>query len=410
MKLLVVSSHAQANEWLTRHVEIAWPQCEYRVLRAERLFEPQPVQSGGADVVVVILWQPLPNIPEPRELQALTRLAKADNARPVVVLTGPRSKRFAEVIWQTGIAAHLELGSVTREAVLAALRAAARQLEIQSASMTRPPVPAARGVPFRQQLSPVEVLAAKPQRQTTLMKDPLGTDVLVFKYVTWERDPQDADPVHARMRDWSARLAGVSHPALELIRGLWREDGGVVVATEYLGGGSLGARRVAGIGIDEALRWFVMLADGLAVLHRAGLAHGDVRASNVVFRDRHQPVWIDFAALTPAGCHQDTKLPGTAQKRDLVRLGWLLRDLLVSGDRALSEDPPGFVAPLPAPMGWLEPVFRGLVRAPGAEPFDDAAHAIGVLESLGARHNRDLHFAQLARLQWPAPASAVAGR
>ncbi len=407
MKLLVVSSHAQANEWLTRHVEIAWPQCEYRVLRAERLFEAQPIQAGGADVVVVILWQPLPQIPEPRELQALTRLAQADGARPVVVMTGPRSKRFAEVIWRTGIAAHLELGSVTREAVLAALRAAARQLEIQSASMTRPPVPTSRTIDYGRRFEPLETLAAKASRTTTLMRDAATADVAVYKYLPWETGVvHDGDPTFARMQRCAARLGDVSHPALEVVRGVWRQDAGVVVATEYLAGGTLGARRVAGIGIDEALRWFVMLADGLAVLHRAGLVHGDVRSSNVVFRDRHQPVWIDFAALSPVGCRGGDVAHSDAVAADLRRLGWVLRDMLVCGEVAQSEAPPRFVAPLPKAVDWLEPVFRGLVAAPGTAPFADSAQAIAVLESLGARHNRDAHFEQLAKLQWPAPAAA----
>jgi hypothetical protein len=410
MKLMVISSHAQANEWLTRHVESAWPQCEYRVLRAERLFEPAPLPAGGADVVIVILWDPLPGITEPRELQALKRLAHSDGARPVVAMTGARSKRFTDSIWQTGVAAHLELGSVTREAVQAAVRAAARQLEIQSASMTSAPAPAPKPIPFKHTFAPVEVLAAKSERTTTLMKDASG-DHAVFKTLAWDAPVRDGDPIYARMRDVNDRIAAVSHPSLELVRGVWRDGASVVVATEYLRGGTLGARRVAGIDADDALRWFVMLADGLTVLHRAGLVHGDVRASNVVFRDRHQPVWIDFAGLSPVDCRGGaSKTQDAAVSRDLSRLGWLFRDLLVCDGQTLSESPPGFVSPLPARHRWLEPVFRGLIRAPGAEPFTDAAQAIGVLESHGARHNRDVHFAQLASLQWPKPPKDAAGR
>jgi serine/threonine protein kinase len=410
MKLMVISSHAQANEWLTRHVEVAWPQCEYRVMRAERLFEPQPLAADGADVVVVILWASLPGVSEARELQALKSLAHADGARPVVVMTGPRSKRFTDSVWQTGVAAHLELGSVTREAVQAAVRAAARQLEIQSASMTRAPAPPPKPIPFQHTFAPAGVLATKPERSTTLMRDASG-DHAVFKTLVWGAPVRDGDPVYARMRDAADRYGTVSHPALERVRGVWREETSVVVATEYLQGGTLGARRVAGIEVEDALRWFVMLADGLTVLHRAGLAHGDVRASNVVFRDRHQPVWVDYAALSPVDCRgMQSKTQDASVSRDLVRLGWVLRDLLVFDDLAVSESPPGFVAPLPAKHRWLEPVFRGLIRAPGTDGFLDAAQAIAVLESHGARHNRDVHFAQLANLQWPKPVKGSAGR
>lgn len=407
MKILIVSSHSQANEWLTRHIEIAWPACDYRVLRAERLFESRPVQTGGADVVVVILWEPSPQFGETRELQALTRLARADGARPVVLLTGPRSSRFTESVWQSGVAAHLELGSVTREAVLAALRAAARQLELVSATTSRPIAIDRRPLQFRQNLVPVEVLSGKALRQVTLMADPATGQQVVIKFTPWEFVPPNSrDAAFASMRDQHERLSAVAHPALEVVRSLWREDAGCVVAAEHLSGGTLGARRVAGIAPEEAVRCFIVLADGLAVLHRAGLAHGDIRASNVVFRDRKQPVWVDFAGLTPMG----TKAAGAADRdggaairRDLVGLGWVLHDLLVGQERALSEQPPATVPPLPTSLRWIESVFHGLVGAKGAQPFTDAAHAISVLQAMGQRRNRDQHFAHLARLANPPP-------
>lgn len=413
MKILIVSSHAQANEWLVQHVQVAWPACDYRVLRAERLFESRPVQTGGADVVVVILWEPSPQFGETRELQALARLARADGARPVVLLTGPRSQRFTESVWQSGVAAHLELGSVTRDAVLAAMRAAARQLEIVSATTSRPIAVDRRPLQFRQQLVPVETLSSKPRRQVTLTTDPDSGRHVVVKFTPWEFVPPNSrDAAFESMREQQHRLAKLAHPALEVVRSLWRDDAGVTVATEHLAGGTLGARRVAGIAPDEALRCFIVLADGLAVLHRAGLAHGDIRASNVVFRDRKQPVWVDFGGLTPAGTRAVASADrdgGAAVRRDLAGLGWLLRDLFVGQDRACSEQLPSTVPALPAACRWIEPVFRGLVGAPGAEPIAAAAQAIAVLESAGQRRNRGRHFADLARLARPAQTGTAGG-
>jgi serine/threonine-protein kinase PknK len=119
------------------------------------------------------------------------------------------------------------------------------------------------------------------------------------------------------------------------------------------------------------------LARGLASLHRAGLAHGDVKPENVIL-DARGAFLIDLGLAVPV----DTKLPdgatprylpptprgvGTAEGRDLFALGLVLAELL--DDSLRGELDPARLAADRTFEGRLGEVIQGLLlEDPHARP------------------------------------------
>lgn len=94
------------------------------------------------------------------------------------------------------------------------------------------------------------------------------------------------------------RLARVRHPNVLAVHGASYHDGRAGIWTDWIEGETLSARlaRVGPVRGEELLRVLRELADALDAVHKAGLVHGDIKASNVML-DRHgRVVLMDFGA------------------------------------------------------------------------------------------------------------------
>src|SRR5687767_943570 len=95
-------------------------------------------------------------------------------------------------------------------------------------------------------------------------------------------------------------LAALSHPRICSLFELTRYDGRALLVMEYLEGQSLSARLgSAGMGLHDALRVAVEVADGLAAAHGAGLVHRDLKPGNVMLTKSGAKL-LDFGLAKPA--------------------------------------------------------------------------------------------------------------
>jgi serine/threonine-protein kinase len=136
----------------------------------------------------------------------------------------------------------------------------------------------------------------------------LRTDaVLVVKILTEVNDPGLAE----RFRK-EARVAGaLSHRQRGTVRIIdvdALDDGTPYLVMEYVEGLSLAQRLVEGmIPPDETASILLRLCDTLVTVHASGIAHGDLKPSNIVLRypgvadAHHEPVLIDFGVARVRG-------------------------------------------------------------------------------------------------------------
>jgi DNA-binding SARP family transcriptional activator/WD40 repeat protein len=165
------------------------------------------------------------------------------------------------------------------------------------------------------------------------------------------------DPAFVRRFQPDAQaVAALEHPHVAPIYDYWREPGRACLVSRYLRGGSLaqllnGTEPVEG---ERATRILEQIASALAAAHRRGVAHGDLRASNVLFDDEGNAFLTDFSI----------GLPPEATLDDLTAFANLARDT--------------FGGRVPMSFGeLLRAAESGRRSGNEAQPFNDIAASMG---------------------------------
>jgi serine/threonine-protein kinase len=105
------------------------------------------------------------------------------------------------------------------------------------------------------------------------------------------------------LRKEAQALAAFRHPSLVTVHGLGEHEGVDYIVLERIFGVSLeeklNRRRAGGaqLPVSEALDLALAIAEGLAVVHRAGLAHCDVKPGNVMLTPDGRVVLMDFGLV-----------------------------------------------------------------------------------------------------------------
>ncbi len=126
-------------------------------------------------------------------------------------------------------------------------------------------------------------------------------------------------------------IAALEHPHIAPIYDYWREPGRAYIVSRYLRGGSLRAIEERGERLerDRALRVVEQISLALAFAHRQGIAHGNVRSSNILFDLDGNAYLGDFLigggpALEPAEDVQGLAIlvRALAAERNVLRWSW----------------------------------------------------------------------------------------
>jgi serine/threonine protein kinase len=152
----------------------------------------------------------------------------------------------------------------------------------------------------------------------------------------WRATASDGRPValkcltaefalHEHAGEWLRReygvLSSLSHPSIVTVYGLIGPEqleapaqlASRAIVLEWLGGGDLvslaGSAPKHWIGAADAV------AAALEYLHDRGLAHGDVKARNVLFDDFDRARLVDFSSALPVGSRGAGRIGTTTQQR-----------------------------------------------------------------------------------------------
>jgi class 3 adenylate cyclase len=225
------------------------------------------------------------------------------------------------------------------------------------------------------------------------------------------------------------------HPHVVTIYDVVEDEGRTLLVAQYLAGGDLAARLERAedhrLPVDEALRIGEEICDGLAVAHRAGLVHRDVKPGNVWLSEDGTAKLGDFglALGRDAAAGDPAVLVGTAlymapeqaaggepdARSDLYALGCTLYQLVAGRPPFVGRDAVAVLAqhagaqPLPpshhnaeVPAALDALVLRLLAKEPGERPGSAAAVA-AELAAIARERAR-------ARAEGPSPAPAAPAR
>jgi serine/threonine protein kinase len=153
----------------------------------------------------------------------------------------------------------------------------------------RSPVPEVRGYEIQERLGKGGMGEVYLARQLAL-----GRSVAI-KFLMPEGEP---DPDHdlARFRREAELMAKVSHPNVLSIYDFGEADGRPYLVMEYVQGGDLRRRMVAGqpMPADQVRSIVIPVGEALAYLHRHGIIHRDLKPENILLHDGDHPRVADF--------------------------------------------------------------------------------------------------------------------
>lgn len=162
-----------------------------------------------------------------------------------------------------------------------------------------------------------------------------------------------------RLRDLVVGSQGISHPALATPTRVESSSRGLLIHSRYIPGFHLGELLIRRGRYPASVVWEIahQLIEGLAVLHRRGLVHGELRLENIRLTDAGQCVIVDTGIRNaldpeliphsnlPPDCYDTTppELIGTGRPgdtaSDLYSLGCVLWQLLAGRPPYPTGDP-----------------------------------------------------------------------
>ena len=309
IRILIIDRDAKYREWLRLHLGILYPQATVGAVDCTQDGALSGLATGRA-CEALVLGAHFGASGEDGESEGLRqlRMLRAGEAAPIMLVLADGGDELTAVqALRAGASDYLPKRLVTPARLKASLDPAFRGLEpapepqapaapqaegeAAAAKRTRrPPTPLATGHPPITGYEITRKLSESEKAVVYLAESrALGKDVAlkVSKIPCEDRAKQ------ALEREYQAILA-VQDPAVVRIFDHGIEDGYEYLAMEYFPRGDLKARMHVGVTESEALRFLEKIATALAVVHRAGLLHRDLKPPNVMLRENDNVVLIDF--------------------------------------------------------------------------------------------------------------------
>lgn len=134
--------------------------------------------------------------------------------------------------------------------------------------------------------------------------DPIGECAIKVFNDTISRLPSAVQRVETQIR----KLKNLSHPAFVEIRQCNMYQGAFFIEMERLEGITLAERLASGerLPLGDALHLFADLLTALAVAHKAGVCHGDLKPSNIFLANDGQVRILDFGITGVIGGADDS--------------------------------------------------------------------------------------------------------
>ncbi len=232
--------------------------------------------------------------------------------------------------------------------------------------------------------------------------------IVALKVFSHSQDQSDSAEKYERfMREYQL-LANISHPNIVQIYDFGVADDHAFIVMEYFRQGDLRKRMQQPISVLEALNYIEQIAGALAVVHRVGILHRDIKPGNIMVRNDGSVVLIDFGvALQMQSTMKDAKLGniiGTPYymspeqgygehvdaRSDLYSLGVMLYELLMLKRPYIADTIMNLIymhkyLPLPifpVHLAWLQPLIDRLMAKNPQHRYQSADELIAAISVL----------------------------
>ncbi len=426
IRILIIDRDAKYREWLRLHLGILYPEATVGAVDCTQDGALSGLATGRACEVLVLgaHFGASAEEGDPEGLKQLRMLRAGDTAPIMLVLAEGGDELTAIQALRAGAADYLPKRLVTPARLKASLDPALQGLEPAPEPQApeaqdeaepakrarRQPTPLATGHPAITGYEITRKLSESEKAVVYLAESrALGKDVALKV----SKIPCEDRTMQALEREYQAILA-VQDPAVVRIFDHGIEDGYEYLAMEYFPRGDLKARMHVGVTESEALRFLEKIATALAVVHRAGLLHRDLKPPNVMLRENDNVVLIDFGLARLLDISHHSTYTGVLRgspyymspeqalgekldpRSDLYSLGVIFHEMLTGrkpfvGNSAMevlqqhvNTEPPR----LPASLSGYAPLLAQLLAKQRENRFSSAEELIGACVTLRTGNRR----------------------
>jgi serine/threonine protein kinase len=307
MKAIIIESDADYRLLVSHHLTTRWPGAKITEYDPE-VSGSLPESFSGAANDLVILGDPLG---DQSSLDWLQRFMAIKGFPPVIVLGNGNERAIVAAI-RCGAKdyisrdnlAHLTLIQIC-EAVLDEASQNNTERSTRSIPASELEIPGLKGYKVKKRISGGEIASV----YLTTDKN-TGRDV-ALKVLNQVPDSGAGDVAFDRFLLEFEIIGKISHPNVVKIYDLGVADDHAFIAMEYCSKGSLKRRIQIGMYADRAEELMRDIAEALAVIHKVGILHRDLKPTNVLFRDDDSLALIDFGLAKQA--HLKAELTGAGE-------------------------------------------------------------------------------------------------
>jgi DNA-binding response OmpR family regulator len=307
MKAIIIESDADYRLLVSHHLTTRWPGAKITEYDPE-VSGSLPESFSGAANDLVILGDPLG---DQSSLDWLQRFMAIKGFPPVIVLGNGNERAIVAAI-RCGAKDYISRDNLAHatliqicEAVLDEASQNNTERSTRSIPASELEIPGLKGYKVKKRISGGEIASV----YLTTDKN-TGRDV-ALKVLNQVPDSGAGDVAFDRFLLEFEIIGKISHPNVVKIYDLGVADDHAFIAMEYCSKGSLKRRIQIGMYADRAEELMRDIAEALAVIHKVGILHRDLKPTNVLFRADDSLALIDFGLAKQA--HLKAELTGAGE-------------------------------------------------------------------------------------------------
>ncbi len=295
VRIMIIDQQADFRSLLMHHVTSHWPDAiitAYDPTAAGHL----PDEFSGAGNDLILLGD---RHGEDREGIDVLKRFVARRSFPPIVYFGAAADR--DEVNELAPDAFFERDRVSHESLITRLtdallskRGAASTQALFVGDMRSGVHPLIKGYRFIEKLGATEYSGVYlAEREST------GQEV-VLKVLRQSPTRDESIGTFDRFLQEYETIAAMNHPNIVRIFDLGVADDHAHIAMEYLDGGDLRQKILAGIDSEEAVAYLRQIASALAAVHAQGVLHRDLKPGNIMLRKDGSVALIDFGLAKSA--------------------------------------------------------------------------------------------------------------
>ena len=254
----------------------------------------------------------------------------------------------------------------------------------------------------------IESLGGNAASKVYLAESEKEAAIVALKLFSHSQEKSQSSEQYERFMREYQWLASINHPNIAHIYDFGVADDHAFIVMEYFQQGDLRRRMQQPISVQEALNYIEQIAQALAVVHRVGILHRDIKPGNIMLRSDGSVVLIDFGvALDVRAIKKEVaqgNIIGTPYymspeqgygesvdaRSDLYSLGVMLYELLMLKRPYIADTVMNVIYMhkyLPSPLlsadlAWLQPLIDRLMAKDPQHRFQSAEQLIVAVRAI----------------------------